>query len=270
MKDYYKILGLDEKASGEDIKKAFRKLAFQYHPDKNIGNEKEAEEKFKDINEAYGVLGDKAKRQQYDFARKSGYSYTGTGTPYQGFSYTQQDIFRDTFANQAMMEELLRMFRTGGLRFDEDFMNNIFFRSDRNGFRVYRNRTASPHSSRGYRGYANSQSSRYTAGQPGLLTRFINRVIGKAVRFVLRNLFGVQVREPLPALDVYREWHISRAEAERDEEKGFSYWQGINRRRLLIKIPADVKTGMRIRLRGMGKKQDRRTGDLYLVIKIDP
>ena len=70
MKDYYQTLGVSEDASDEDIRKAFRKLAFQYHPDKNIGHEKEAEEKFKDINEAYGVLSDKAKREQYDMVRK--------------------------------------------------------------------------------------------------------------------------------------------------------------------------------------------------------
>lgn len=64
-KDYYKILGLDKKASQEDIKKAFRKLAVKYHPDKNVGDKK-AEEKFKEINEANEVLGDPEKRKKYD------------------------------------------------------------------------------------------------------------------------------------------------------------------------------------------------------------
>jgi curved DNA-binding protein len=64
-KDYYKILGVDKKASQADIKKAYRKLAVQYHPDKNPGN-KEAEEKFKLINEAQEVLGDPEKRKKYD------------------------------------------------------------------------------------------------------------------------------------------------------------------------------------------------------------
>ena len=58
MKDYYKILGVSDDASQDDIKNAFRKLAFQYHPDKNPGNEKEAGLKFKEINEAYAVVGD--------------------------------------------------------------------------------------------------------------------------------------------------------------------------------------------------------------------
>ena len=64
-KDYYKILGVERNATPEDIKKAFRKLALKYHPDRNKGN-KEAEEKFKDINEANEVLSDPQKRARYD------------------------------------------------------------------------------------------------------------------------------------------------------------------------------------------------------------
>ena len=65
MADYYSILGVSKNASGGDIKKAYRKLAVKYHPDKNPGN-KEAEEKFKQINEAYEVLSDEEKRKKYD------------------------------------------------------------------------------------------------------------------------------------------------------------------------------------------------------------
>src|SRR5438045_9113100 len=64
-KDYYKILGVDKKASESEIKKAYRKLAQQYHPDRNPKNSA-AHEKFKEINEAYEVLGDAQKRQKYD------------------------------------------------------------------------------------------------------------------------------------------------------------------------------------------------------------
>ena len=66
LKDYYRILGVNREASAQDIKKAFRQLALRYHPDRNPGDVKEAEEKFKEINEAYEVLGDDQKKRQYD------------------------------------------------------------------------------------------------------------------------------------------------------------------------------------------------------------
>jgi len=82
-RDYYDILGVSKNASGEELKRAYRKLAMKYHPDKNP-NKKEAEERFKEINEAYAVLSDKEKRKQYDTFGKEGF--------HQRFS--QEDIFK--------------------------------------------------------------------------------------------------------------------------------------------------------------------------------
>jgi len=81
--DYYKILGLTKNASEENIKKAYRKLAMKYHPDHSQGD-KNAEEKFKEISEAYAVLSDKEKRQQYDSFGKNGFQQR----------FSQEDIFR--------------------------------------------------------------------------------------------------------------------------------------------------------------------------------
>ncbi|MBD3378851.1 MAG: DnaJ domain-containing protein [Candidatus Omnitrophica bacterium] len=86
-KDYYKILGVSEDASQEEIKKVYRKLAVKYHPDKNPGD-KEAEENFKKISEAYYTLGDKKRRREYDNLRKMG-GFTGDFSSSQGFDFSE-------------------------------------------------------------------------------------------------------------------------------------------------------------------------------------
>jgi len=87
-RDYYEVLGVPKDATKEDIKRAYRKLAIQYHPDKNPGN-KEAEEKFKEATEAYEVLGDDQKRQAYDQFGFAGVEGMGAGNQ-QNYS----DLFR--------------------------------------------------------------------------------------------------------------------------------------------------------------------------------
>ena len=79
-KDYYKILGVERKASEEEIRKAYRKLAMQYHPDRNPNN-KQAEERFKEINEAYQVLSDSKKRAHYDRLGSDYSTWQRRGTP---------------------------------------------------------------------------------------------------------------------------------------------------------------------------------------------
>ena len=93
--DYYDLLGVDRNASQDDIKKAYRKLAIKYHPDKNPGD-KSAEEKFKEINEAYSVLSDPQKRQNYDNFGKEGAKHNG------GFNtgdFNAEDIFNSVFGD---------------------------------------------------------------------------------------------------------------------------------------------------------------------------
>jgi DnaJ-class molecular chaperone len=121
-KDYYKLLGIEKNANSDEIKRAYRKLAMQYHPDKGGG--KEAEEKFKQINEAYQILSDPQKRSQYDrfgssaFNGGQGYSNQGSG----GFDFSG-------FQNGG--------FKSGGIEFDfggfgglgdifEDFFGQAF------------------------------------------------------------------------------------------------------------------------------------------------
>lgn len=100
--DYYKVLGVPKDAPAEAIKKAYRKLAVKYHPDKNPGN-KEAGEKFKKISEAYAVLSNQEKRKQYDNFGSDNFSQ----------HYSQEDIFRDFDLNKILRDF---GFGSGGLR----------------------------------------------------------------------------------------------------------------------------------------------------------
>ena len=101
-RDYYEILGVDKNADDATIKKAYRKLAMQYHPDKNPDN-KEAEEKFKEASEAYEVLSDKEKRQIYDQYGHSGLEnqFGGAGFSWEDFMHRSDlgDIFGDGFGS---------------------------------------------------------------------------------------------------------------------------------------------------------------------------
>jgi len=84
--DFYKVLGVSENASQAEIKKAFRQLAKKYHPDKNKGN-KQAEQKFKEVSEAYETLSDEKKKKEYDMMRKYGaFTGAGSGAYQQGFN----------------------------------------------------------------------------------------------------------------------------------------------------------------------------------------
>ena len=91
-RDYYEVLGVNKNATEDEIKKAYRKIAIKYHPDRNPGN-KEAEEKFKEAAEAYDVLHDPQKRQQYDQFGFDGPNMGGFGGGFSGGGFSMDDIF---------------------------------------------------------------------------------------------------------------------------------------------------------------------------------
>lgn len=128
-KDYYQILDLSNNASVDEIKRAYRKLAMRYHPDRNHGKEEWAHGKFKEINEAFSVLGDPKKKRQYDHFGMVG----NTG-----------DIF-DSQAMRTSVEELMKDFDGADLKFD--FLNDDFadiFRVRGFTFRSFRRSSGGP------------------------------------------------------------------------------------------------------------------------------
>ena len=111
-KDYYQILGVPRGATEEQIKKAYRKLAMEYHPDRNPGNEEWANDKFKEVNEAFSVLGDPDKRRHYDQFGTAG---------------AAGDMFRSAYT-RTTFEDLMKDFGEAGLGFgflDEIFGDNL-------------------------------------------------------------------------------------------------------------------------------------------------
>jgi curved DNA-binding protein len=112
-RDYYKVLGVERSASADDLKKAFRKLALKYHPDRNK-DDPQAEERFKELNEAYAVLGDADKRKQYDQFGADGFRQR----------FSQEDIFKG-FDFQSIFSDL-GFGGGGGSGGAGDFFSSIF------------------------------------------------------------------------------------------------------------------------------------------------
>lgn len=116
-RDYYEVLGISRSASQDEIKKAYRRLALRYHPDKNPDNSKEAEEKFKEVSEAYKVLSDSEKRQIYDQYGHAGLeAEVGAGPGFGGFEFDPFKIFEEVFGRQSYGGDLFGDFFGGRSR----------------------------------------------------------------------------------------------------------------------------------------------------------
>lgn len=235
-KDYYKVLGIAKGASTDEVKKAFRKLARKYHPDVNPGDKK-AEEKFKEINEAYEVLSDPDKRKKYDTL----------GPNWQEQFGPQSNNWRNTYS---------RTYRTSPMDFDNgsgfsDFFEAIFGRASMGGM--------SSSSTRGY------ESLRKRVGDN--IEQPVEVTLAEAYLGGSRT-FNIQSTDVCPTCRGTGEVNGRPCTA--------CSGQGMlaNTKRIQIKIPAGVNNGSKIRVAGEGQPGigGGPRGDLYLVIsvKADP
>lgn len=238
-KDYYKTLGVDKKASQDEIKKAYRRLARKYHPDANA-NDPEAEKKFKDISEAYEVLSDPEKRKLYDQVGSNWKQYQqqgagagdmdwqqwgrqqaggGPGSGYRTYTYTNR--------GDVDMEDLF-----GGDSPFSEFFETLFG----GGGAGAAGRSADPFAER------TSRRSR-RAGRSG-------------------------GRQAAPGQDVEAEMSVSLEDVYHGTERTFE----LNGEHIKVKVPAGIRHGQKLKLSGRGQQgmMSGQRGDLYIKINIEP
>lgn len=263
-KDYYSILGVDKKASKEDIKKAFRKLAHQYHPDKKGGNEA----KFKEASEAYSVLSDDKKRAEYDTYGRTfaGAGGSSSGAGFDGFDFSQFDGFGDVGGFTVDMDDLFGgfadMFGAGArgrvrrgrdisIDLEVPFKDSIFGTVRK----VLINKDATCTRCSG------------SGGEPGTGTKTCTTCNGKGqIVESRRSPFGV-----FQSVTTCHTCHGRRTVPEKPCTA--CRGTGILRREeeITVTIPSGIDNGQVIRMPGLGEAiADGHAGDLYAKIHIQP
>jgi DnaJ-class molecular chaperone len=264
-RDYYGLLELPSTASEEEIRKAYRRLALRWHPDRNPGDAG-AEERFKAISEAYGVLIDAGKRREYDGARRA-------GRP-EGFGYRREDVFRDLFANpgaSAIFEELAREFERMGMRVDRHYFRQTLFGGRTvvtGGIFVVSPLTpvlALFQLGRAALRGARAATAVRTPERPALPPP--RGVLDRVVR-AARWLWGLP---PTTAgADLAVPLRLSRTEAEHGTRRRVSLPAEGGGGHVLVTVPPGTRPGTRLRLRGRGPDGgDGRRADLYLVVDVE-
>lgn len=249
-KDYYEILGIGKEASSKEIKEAYRRLAFQYHPDRNNGST-DALEHMKQINESYAVLSDSAKRKQYDSLRE-----TYGSSAYYKFrdGYSQEDIFRGSDINQ-IFEELSRAF---GFRGFEDIIREAYGPDSRT-FEFRKGNIFG-------RGFIWSSGMKQGMPNQGVQKGILPWLMGKVAEYAFKKITGIQTPKEK---DRYDRLTLTSLQASKGGKA--PYTDKESSRDLLITIPPGVTQGQTIRLQGLGRRNGGSSvpGDLYLKVEIN-
>lgn len=260
MKDYYQILGVTAECGDDEIRRSYRKLAMQYHPDRNPDSP-EAEEKFKEIAEAYGVLTDPVKKQQYDTARRMGGPFSQDGG--QGdFNYSQEDILRDLFQDprfQQMFQGLLQEFARKGFRANQHFIKQSFFGGKGGivfGGLMFFGSLAGP---------AIMNSAKKKLPESKGLLKSISSAVGSLITGKSKEV-EPEAEASSSATDTTYTAHLS-AEEFKNGKKIQIVTQGPEgQEKLKITVPPGSRPGQKLRLRGKGLPGPRGRGDLFLAL----
>ena len=260
-RDYYDVLGVPKNASDEQKKEAYRKLVLKLHPD--INKDHKSEEKMKEVNEAYAVLGDSGKRQQYDAYGPEQFSQ----------HYTQEDIFRNFNIDE--------VFRSMGIRMDfgsEDILSGLFGfpgRGQRGDFgsdilaRIdvsIRDAARGTDKEVGVRHVAKCENCNGTGADPSGRVVSCERCGGSGqLRTTRRSPFGV-MQTIATCSRCNGTGKVPSKPCRQCNGTGKKHLEN----RIKVTIPKGVATGIRLRVRGMGDFGKDRPGDLYIDVNVLP
>lgn len=250
-RDYYEILGVSKTASADELKQAYRKLALQHHPDRNPGN-KAAEEKFKEINEAYETLSTPEKRQMYDQYGHAGAAgaQQGGGGGFQGFEGDVGDIFSSVFGEMFRGAQGRRGPQKGAdLQAEQTVTLSEAFTGTQTTLRVSHQ--------------ASCETCKGSGAKPGTSVKTCSDCRGAGQVRATRGFFTMAQTCPRcrgagqmvenPCSDCRGQGHVRKTE------------------NITVRIPPGVEDGTALRVTGAGEAGDRGAppGDLYVIVRIE-
>jgi len=262
-RDYYETLGVKRDASPEDIKKAYRKLAMQYHPDVTKEDPKAAEEKFKEVSEAYEVLADESKRKLYDQ-----YGHAGVNSQFRDGSFNWSDFSHggdvsDIFGGGTFSSILEQLFRqasgqtrkSGGRDMRTDVRISL-----EDAYRGVRKKVQAPRydncaKCNGSGGRDGRQSTCAACNGSGQVRAVTNSAFGQFVSVQPCRSCGGSGRDPATACP---------------DCGGAGKTQRMST--IEVDIPAGIESGQRLRVQGAGEagRPGQQPGDLYVVVEVSP